>query len=159
MSLLAGALFILLCDLLSALVGQRAGGSSEVLVQAAVFIHIYWLSAPSPLANMVLVLVLVVGNAVNILLDLWLVLGLKWGVAGAATATALAMVWRVLKMCGIILAMLKKSWRGDISRLLRLNRDIMLRSLLGCSSSTLPRSRLSACVWGRRSSRLTPPCC
>jgi len=153
MALLAGALFILLRDPLSALAGRLAGGNPEVLAQAAIFIHIRWLSAPATLANMVLlgwllgvqyarapVVLLVVGNAVNILLDLWLVLGLKWGVAGAATATALAeyvtlavglaMVWRVLKMRGISLAMLKKSWRGDIRRLLRLNRDIMLRSLL-----------------------------
>jgi len=68
------------------------------------------------------------------------VMGLHWGVAGAATATALAeyitlvvgsiMVWRVLKLRGITLSLLKQSWRGDSGRLLRLNRDIMLRSLM-----------------------------
>ncbi|MEZ3499974.1 MATE family efflux transporter DinF [Pantoea sp. KPR_PJ] len=153
MALLAGVLFILLRDPLSILAGRLAGGDPQVLEQAARFIHIRWLSAPATLANMVIlgwllgvqyvrapVVLLVVGNSVNILLDLWLVPGLKWGVAGAATATAvaeyvtlavgLAMVWRVLKIRGITPAMLQKSWRGDISRLLRLNRDIMLRSLL-----------------------------
>ena len=153
MALLTGALFILLRDPLSALTGKLAGGDPAVLAQAARFMHIRWLSAPATLANMVLlgwllgvqyarapVLLLVVGNGVNILLDLWLVLGLKWGVAGAATATVLAeyvtlavglaMAGRVLKMRGITLALLKQSWRGNISRLLRLNRDIMLRSLL-----------------------------
>lgn len=153
MALLAGVLFILLRDPISSLAGRLAGGNPQVLEQAALFIHIRWLSAPAMLANMVIlgwllgvqyarapVVLLVVGNSVNILLDLWLVLGLKWGVAGAATATALAeyvtlavglaMVWRVVKIRGITMTMLKQSWRGDISRLLRLNRDIMLRSLL-----------------------------
>lgn len=153
MALLAGVLFILLRDPISILAGRLAGGNPQVLEQAALFIHIRWLSAPAMLANMVIlgwllgvqyarapVVLLVIGNSVNILLDLWLVLGLKWGVAGAATATALAeyvtlavglaMVWRVVKIRGITMTMLKQSWRGDISRLLRLNRDIMLRSLL-----------------------------
>ncbi|WP_198511708.1 hypothetical protein, partial [Bacillus subtilis] len=40
------------------------------------------------------------------------------------------MVWRVLKLRGITLSLLKQSWRGDSGRLLRLNRDIMLRSLM-----------------------------
>ncbi len=40
------------------------------------------------------------------------------------------MVWRVLAMRGISLALLKTAWRGNIRRLLALNRDIMLRSLL-----------------------------
>jgi len=42
----------------------------------------------------------------------------------------LGMVWRVLAMRGIPVALLKKAWRGNIRRLLALNRDIMLRSLL-----------------------------
>ena len=153
MAVCAGVLFILLRDPLSSLAGRLAGGNPLVLEQAALFIHIRWLSAPATLANMVIlgwllgvqyarapVVLLVVGNSVNIALDLWLVLGLKWGVAGAATATALAeyvtlavglmMVWRVAKRRGITMTMLKRSWRGDVSRLLRLNRDIMLRSLL-----------------------------
>lgn len=153
MAVCAGVLFILLRDPLSSLAGRLAGGNPLVLEQAALFIHIRWLSAPATLANMVIlgwllgvqyarapVVLLVVGNSVNIALDLWLVLGLKWGVAGAATATALAeyvtlavglmMVWRVAKRRGITMTMLKRSWRGDMSRLLRLNRDIMLRSLL-----------------------------
>nr|MBA2814090.1 MATE family efflux transporter [Candidatus Pantoea persica] len=99
--LLTGALFILLRDSLGALTGKLAGGDPAVLAQAARFMYIRWLSAPATLANMVLlgwllgvqyarvpVLLLLVGNGVNILLDLWLVLGLKWGVAGAATSAA-----------------------------------------------------------------------
>ncbi len=132
-ALLAGVLFILLRDPLSALAGRLAGGNPQVLEQAALFIHIRWRTAPATLANMVIpgwllgvqyarapVVLLVVGNSVNILLDLWLVLDLKWG---AATATALAeyvtlavglaMVWRVLKIRAITMTMLKQSWRGD----------------------------------------------
>ncbi|WP_312241036.1 MATE family efflux transporter DinF [Pantoea sp.] len=149
----AGLVFILLRDPLSQLAVRIVGGDGEVLRQATLFIHIRWLSAPATLANLVIlgwllgvqyarapVLLLVVGNLVNIALDLWLVLGLRLGVAGAAAATALAeyvtlavgllLVRRVLKLRGINGALLKQSWRGDFSRLLRLNRDIMLRSLL-----------------------------
>jgi len=83
---------------------------------------------------------LIIGNLVNILLDLLFVLQWHWGVAGAAAATAIAeyvtlgvglwMVARVLKLRGIDLTLLKNSWRGDAARLFRLNRDIMLRSLM-----------------------------
>jgi len=152
-ALLAGVLFICLRSPITTLATDLIGGDPNVLHQAALFIQIRWLSAPATLANLVLlgwllgvqyarapVILLVIGNLVNIVLDLWLVMGLHWGVAGAATATALAeyitlvvgavMVWRVLKLRGITTAMLKQSWRGDIQRLLRLNRDIMLRSLM-----------------------------
>ncbi len=40
------------------------------------------------------------------------------------------MAKRVLTLRGVSLAMLKNAWRGDLRRLLALNRDIMLRSLL-----------------------------
>lgn len=152
-ALLAGVLFICLRSPITTLATDLIGGDPKVLQQAALFIQIRWLSAPATLANLVIlgwllgvqyarapVILLVIGNLVNIVLDLWLVMGLHWGVAGAATATALAeyitlavgavMVWRVLKLRGITTAMLKQSWRGDIQRLLRLNRDIMLRSLM-----------------------------
>ncbi|WP_130833341.1 MATE family efflux transporter DinF [[Erwinia] mediterraneensis] len=152
-ALVAGLLFVLLRAPLSQLILQIVGGDNAVLEQAERFIHIRWLSAPATLANLVIlgwllgvqyarapVLLLVAGNLINIVLDLWLVLGLHWGVAGAAAATALAeymtlaigllLVRRVLKMHGISLALLQQSWRGDVRRLLRLNRDIMLRSLL-----------------------------
>lgn len=152
-ALLAGALFVCLRSPIAALATDLIGGDASVLQQATLFIQIRWLSAPATLANLVIlgwllgvqyarapVILLVIGNLVNIVLDLWLVMGLHWGVAGAATATALAeyitlavgavMVWRVLKLRGITPAMLKQSWRGDMKRLLRLNRDIMLRSLM-----------------------------
>ena len=129
------------------------GGSEAVLEQARRFLEIRWLSAPASLANLVLlgwllgvqyarapVILLIVGNILNIVLDLWLVMGLHMNVQGAALATAVAeyatlliglmMVRKVLHMRGISLAMLKQAWRGNFRRLLALNRDIMLRSLL-----------------------------
>ena len=149
----AGALIVLLRDPLIDLALHIVGGSEAVLEQARRFLEIRWLSAPASLANLVLlgwllgvqyarapVILLVVGNLLNIVLDLWLVMGLHMDVRGAALATAIAeygtlliglwMVWRVLALRGISLVMLKSAWRGNIRKLLALNRDIMLRSLL-----------------------------
>ncbi len=86
------------------------------------------------------VILLVVGNILNIVLDVWLVMGLHMNVQGAALATVIAeyatlligllMVRKILKLRGISGEMLKTAWRGNFRRLLALNRDIMLRSLL-----------------------------
>ncbi|MGF6560659.1 putative MATE family efflux protein [Erwinia aphidicola] len=153
LALLAGLLFIILKTPLTQLALSLTGGSEAVLHQAALFMQIRWLSAPATLANLVLlgwllgvqyarapVILLVVGNLVNILLDLWFVIGLGWGVQGAAAATAIAeyvsfivgllLVWRVMVLRGLSLRLLLNAWRGNLGRLLRLNRDIMLRSLL-----------------------------
>ncbi|NUW61121.1 MATE family efflux transporter DinF [Cronobacter muytjensii] len=153
LALLAGTLIIALREPLIALALHITGGSDAVLTQARRFLEIRWLSAPASLANLVLlgwllgvqyarapVILLVVGNLLNIALDLWFVMGLDLNVQGAALATAIAeyatlgigliMAVRVLRLRGITLAMLKTAWRGGIGRLLALNRDIMLRSLL-----------------------------
>ncbi|QGU89274.1 MATE family efflux transporter DinF [Erwinia sorbitola] len=153
LALLAGIVFILFKTPITHLALGLTGGSDEVLHQAALFMQVRWLSAPATLANLVLlgwllgvqyarapVILLVVGNLVNILLDLWFVIGLKWGVQGAAAATAIAeyislivgllLVWRVMVLRGLTLRLMLAAWRGDVGRLLRLNRDIMLRSLL-----------------------------
>lgn len=153
MALVAGIILVLLREPITHVAMQIVGGDPAVQQQAALFMHIRWLSAPAMLANLVIlgwllgvqyarapVILLVVGNLVNILLDLWLVLGLGYGVAGAATATAVAeyltflvglgMVWHVARLRGLHWQWFKAGWRGDISRLLRLNRDILLRSLL-----------------------------
>ncbi|MCA1176759.1 MULTISPECIES: MATE family efflux transporter DinF [unclassified Pantoea] len=152
-ALVAGVLFVLLRTPFSFVAASLMGGSPEVQHQAQIFINIRWLSAPATLANLVILgwllgvqyarapmVLLIVGNLVNILLDLLFVLKLHWGVAGAAAATAVAeyvtlgvglwMVVRVLKLRGISFNLLKRSWRGDAARLFRLNRDIMLRSLM-----------------------------
>ena len=149
----AGALIVVLRAPLIDLALHIVGGSEAVLAQARRFLEIRWLSAPASLANLVLlgwllgvqyarapVILLVVGNLLNIVLDVWLVMGLHMNVQGAALATAIAeygtfiiglwMVRRVLAMRGISLALLKTAWHGNIRKLLALNRDIMLRSLL-----------------------------
>ena len=120
----AGALIVLLRTPLIDFALHIVGGSDAVLEQARRFLEIRWLSAPASLANPVLlgwllgvqyarapVILLVVGNLLNIMLDLWLVMGLHMNVRGAALATAIAeygtlliglgMVWRVLAMRGI----------------------------------------------------------
>ncbi|WP_156294164.1 MATE family efflux transporter DinF [Serratia oryzae] len=153
LALVAGLVIVLLREPLIILALQIVGGDKAVLAQARLFLEIRWLSAPAALANMVLlgwllgvqyvrapVILLIVGNLLNIVLDIWLVMGLGWNVQGAAAATAVAeyvtlvlglwLSWRVLRIRGISLAMLRRTWRGNLRRLLALNRDIMLRSLL-----------------------------
>lgn len=153
LALVAGALIVLLRTPLIDLALHIAGGNDVVLEQARRFLEIRWLSAPASLGNLVLlgwllgvqyarapVILLVVGNLLNIALDLWLVMGLHMNVQGAALATVVAeyatfaigllMVRRVLVLRNISLPMLKDAWRGGVRRLLTLNRDIMLRSLL-----------------------------
>ncbi|MEO3740979.1 MATE family efflux transporter DinF [Kosakonia sp. WA-90] len=149
----AGVLITLLRAPLIDLALHITGGSAAVLEQARRFLDIRWLSAPASLGNLVLlgwllgvqyarapVILLVVGNVLNIVLDVWLVMGLGMNVQGAALATVVAeyatfvlglmMARRVLVMRGITFPVLKTAWRGGLGRLLALNRDIMLRSLL-----------------------------
>lgn len=153
LALIAGIAIVALRYPLISLALQIVGGNEQVLYQAQRFLEIRWLSAPASLANLVLlgwllgvqyarapVILLVVGNVLNIALDIGLVMGLHMNVQGAALATVIAeyatfiiglmMVKKVLGLRGISFGMLKTAWRGNIRRLLALNRDIMLRSLL-----------------------------
>lgn len=153
LALIAGIAIMLFRTPLIDLALRIVGGSEEVLTQARAFLEVRWLSAPASLANLVLlgwllgvqyarapVILLVVGNLLNIILELWLVLGLGMKVEGAALATVVAeyaafligllMVRKVMRLRGITWRMFKDSWRGDLRRLLALNRDIMIRSLL-----------------------------
>ena len=148
----AGALIAILRTPLIDLALHIVGGSEAVLEQARRFTEIRWLSAPASLANLVLlgwllgvqyarapVILLVVGNLLNIVLDLWLVMGLHER-AGCGTGDGDCRIrdvypWSVDGLAsaghaGISLALLKSAWRGNIRTLLALNRDIMLRSLL-----------------------------
>jgi MATE family multidrug resistance protein len=78
-------------------------------------------------------------NGINVLLDLWFVLGLGWGVEGVAIATLIA-EWSGLAM-GLWLC--RAAFRGDawhdwarifdrarIARMAQVNGDIMVRSML-----------------------------
>lgn len=95
LALAAGAAIVLLRMPLIDLALHIVGGSEAVLEQARRFLEIRWLSAPASLANLVLlgwllgvqyarapVILLVVGNVLNIMLDVWLVMGLHMNVQG-----------------------------------------------------------------------------
>ena len=146
---LGGALIALQWPL-AELAFALAGGSAEVERYGRIYFELRIWSAPAALCNMVIlgwllahqrvryvVLQLVVVNLTNILLDLWLVVGLEWGVAGAAWASLIADHVGLL-----VLAVLLPDWRwlrdnhqwrriepDLLGGLLRLNRDIFIRSL------------------------------
>ena len=78
-------------------------------------------------------------NGLNIVLDLWFVLGLGWGAEGVALATALA------ETSGLVLGLwfcrtalmepASRAWhvvlsRGPVLRMMMINRDILLRTLM-----------------------------
>ena len=88
-----------------------------------------------------------VQNGLNVVLDLWFVLGLGWGVGGVAVATLIA-EWAGLAL-GLWLArgVIARAWRSAqrlsvlfardrIDRLARVNTDIMIRSVLLQASFT-----------------------
>jgi len=81
----------------------------------------------------------IVMNGVNIVLDLWFVLGLGWGVEGVAIATLIAEVGAVVLGAALVMRNLRPMgghWRralildaGRIRKMMSLNRDIFIRSL------------------------------
>jgi MATE family multidrug resistance protein len=126
-------------------------GSAQVEASAASFFAIRIWSAPATLGNYVLLgwllgmqrakaaLVLqLVMNTANVLLDVWFVIGLGWGVPGVAAGTALAEYVAAAVGLWMILRALPghAGWEGrrilDRARLLallRVNRDIFIRTL------------------------------
>jgi multidrug resistance protein, MATE family len=135
-------------------IGQAAltltDASPAVESSAATFFAVRIWSAPATLANYVLLgwllgtqrakaaLVLqLVMNGVNVVLDLWFVIGLGWGVPGVAAATAIAeYVAAALGLWLILRTLPDGRWemprildRARILALLRVNRDIFLRTL------------------------------
>lgn len=164
LQVLARALLLAWALALAVLVLQRpllelafwlAGGSAEVQLYGRQYVAIRIWSAPAALTNLVLLgwllgnqnarapmWLLILGNGVNILLDIWFVLGLGWQVKGAAAASVLAdylamglgawLVWRTLAARGLRPA--PGFWARALNgtafrRLLGLNRDIFLRAL------------------------------
>ena len=126
--------------------------SARVAAELETYLRIRLIGAPAGLANMVLLgwllgmqdargpmALLIATNGVNIVLDLWFVLGLGWGVGGVAAATVCAEYGGQLLGLGLVRQRLLRvpgswSWgairaRAAFARLLALNRDIMLRSL------------------------------
>ncbi|TKB47625.1 MATE family efflux transporter [Ferrimonas sediminicola] len=146
-----------------------AGGSEEVQRFAAEYFAIRIWGAPAALVNLVLLgfllgrgqprvamWQLLLGNGLNIALDLLLVVGLGWGVAGAAWAS-LAAEYGTLALAAVLVW---RQLRGNpaldwypalqgVGRLVRLNRDIFLRTLclqLCFSFVTLMGARLGDTV-------------
>jgi len=125
-------------------------GSDKVQQFGQEYFGIRIFSAPAALMNLVflgyfiasqrvkwVVIQLVVINSINIALDLWFVLGLKWGVAGVASASVIA------DYCGLSLlvfvlrhelrAHFKQhlNWRWQMfKKLFSLNKDIFVRSAI-----------------------------
>ncbi|WP_319782674.1 MATE family efflux transporter DinF [Oceanisphaera sp. IT1-181] len=131
------------------------GGSEQVQHYGRDYVLVRIWSAPAALTNLVLLgwllgnqnarapmLLLILGNGVNIVLDVWFVLGLGWQVKGAAAASVLAdylatalgawLVWRTLQKRGIWPT--PGFWPACLNisafkQLLGLNRDIFIRAL------------------------------
>lgn len=131
------------------------GGSEQVQHYARDYVLVRIWSAPAALTNLVLLgwllgnqnarapmLLLILGNGVNIVLDIWFVLGLGWQVKGAAAASVLAdylatalgawLVWRTVQKRGVERQL--GFWTACLNlsafkQLLGLNRDIFIRAL------------------------------
>jgi MATE family multidrug resistance protein len=147
-----GAIVLTLRGPLIALAIDLLGASPEVRQNALLYCHIRIWSAPAALANYVILgsllgrqrartaLALQAAiNGVNVVVALWLVMHLHWGVAGIATATLTA-EWTGL-LLGLALARPFASagaaplrWREvldgpSLRHLFALNRDILLRTV------------------------------
>ncbi len=153
MALGFAAVFLLLHRFIADGVFGFSSASAEVKLYAQQYFVIRAWSAPASLVNFVLLgwllgtqnsrapmWMVIITNVVNIVLDLLFVLGLGWKVQGVALASVIAdysgmgfglwCVWRYWLQYQLPspLALLRESTQG-LSRFVRLNRDIFLRSL------------------------------
>ena len=149
---LAGLGFLVLHPLLFAGAFRIAPATAEVERLARLYLTIRIWGAPATIALYAVtgwliamertkaVLVLQVWmNGLNILLDLWFVLGLGWGVAGVAVATLIA-EWTGLALglwlcrAGLTRQVLADRTRlfdrEKLARMMRVNGDIMVRSVI-----------------------------
>lgn len=149
---LAGLGFILVHPLLFAGAFRIAPATPEVERLAGLYLTIRIWGAPATIALYAVtgwliamertraVLVLQVWmNGLNILLDLWFVLGLGWGVGGVAVATLIA-EWSGLALglwlcraglAGHVLTDRARLFdREKLGRMMRVNTDIMIRSVI-----------------------------
>ncbi len=131
------------------------GAEGPVREAARSYVAVRYWAGPVWLANCVLVgwligrrkvrhvlVVEIIANLVHIALDLLLVLVVRWGVAGVATATVSSEALKFLLLAAIVvregaardaLAALgrKGTWaRSELARLFALNRDLFVRTLL-----------------------------
>ncbi|GGF08362.1 MATE family efflux transporter DinF [Pseudoalteromonas gelatinilytica] len=153
--LLATAVALILIALsipIQSLMAYLSNANEAVLEQANSYFSIRIFSAPAALCNLVLLgwmlgvhygrgpfYLLLITNITNIVLDIYFVVFLDWGVAGAAWASliadyialgfALMLVTQLAKKQGVNLAV--KAWLSvaKLLDLVSLNRDIFIRSL------------------------------
>lgn len=169
------ALLLLLLPFLPAIIAL-GGGSSEVQTYAGQYVSVRVWSAPAALCNLVIMgwllgmqdarspmLLLILGNLVNMVLDAWFVLGLGWQVKGVAAASLLADYSTLGVGFWLVSRHLRRldpgvwhnawqRWRQwpALLRLLALNRDIFIRSLclqLCFVFMTLQGARLGMWRW------------
>lgn len=155
--LLAGLLFVALQGVLMWGAFQLAPASAEVEALARQYLGIRIWGAPATImlyavtgwliaqerTRAVLLLQLLM-NGVNVGLDLWFVLGLGWGVQGVAAATLIAEYLGLalgLWLCrtaftAAVLAGGRLFARAAWGRMMAVNRDIMIRSVLVQGSFT-----------------------
>lgn len=135
------------------LIATLSDTNNDVLTQAYIYFEIRIFSAPAALCNLVLLAwmlgvhygrgpfyLLLVTNITNIVLDVYFVVFLDWGVAGAAWASLIADYLALLFALGLVFKLASKKgvqlniggWfsLAQMTSLLSLNRDIFIRSLI-----------------------------
>lgn len=151
MAVLIGLALVALRPLIVLGAFSVSGAAPDVEAAATNYLNIRLLAAPAALAEMVLVgwlwalqdtrsalYIQIATNFTNIVLDIWFVLGLGWGVEGAAAASAIAHVVGAVIGCAIVWRRLGPDKRvaiaqvadwARIRRMLVMSRDIFLRTI------------------------------
>lgn len=153
MALMFAGIFLLLHQTIAEWVFSFSDASEQVKHYGAQYFAVRAWSAPAALANFVILgwllgtqnarapmWMVIIANVVNILLDLLFVIGFGWKVEGAALASVIAdytgmsfglyCVWRKWQADRLpALFPLIKDTANGLSRFVKLNRDIFLRSL------------------------------
>ncbi len=145
-------LLLLLQSSIISLVANLSNASPDVMASAGRYIEIRLLSAPAAMMNLVLLgallglqngkgpfYVVLFSNGLNIVLDVWFVVGLDLNVVGAAWATCISDYLSCALAIGLVVKSLGRAnitmkWLpinlSQITHLLHLNRDIFFRSLV-----------------------------
>lgn len=153
LAVIVAVILIGLSPLIKYAIAYLSNANSDVLTQAYAYFNVRIFSAPAALCNLVLLgwmlgvhygrgpfYLLLVTNLINIVLDIYFVVYLDFGVAGAAWASLIAdytafafailLVSKLAKKKGIVL--LASNWFSlkAMLKLFSLNRDIFIRSLV-----------------------------
>jgi len=157
-----GVALMLVSPLVALLAFELTPAEPAVEAAAASYLQIRLLAAPAALAEIALVgwlwgmqdtksafVVQIATNLVNIALDLWFVLGLGWGVEGAAAASALAHWSDAAVGCFIAFRKLGVFPRAEaraalewpkVRAMMAVNRDIFIRTVCVVGGFTLFKS-------------------